>query len=121
MKKVLVVDDVKAIRNLIVATLSKSGIQMLEADNGRDAVTIAKREIPDVIIMDVMMPGLNGIQATTQIKADPLTKNCVVIMLTAKLTGEDKKAGFSAGASEFLTKPFGPKELMDKLDKYLSL
>ena len=86
MKKVLDVDDMKAIRNLVIATLRKRDVKMIEAENGEDAVTIAKQEKPDVIIMDVMMPGITGLEATRQIKADPDTQHCVVTFcLTCKI------------------------------------
>jgi len=119
MKKILVVDDFKAIRNLIIATLRKRDVRIFEAENGLEAIDIAKREIPDVIIMDVMMPQLNGFEATQKIKADPATKHSVVIILTAKKLDEYKEEGFCVEADEFLTKPFSPQELIAIVNKYL--
>ncbi len=117
MKKILVVDDLAEVRELVEKTLARDDRVVLKADNGESAVEIARREKPDLIMMDVMMPGpVDGLQATRMIKQDPDTKNCTVIMLTAKDAEADRVAGFEAGADDYFTKPFSPLELMRKVD-----
>jgi len=84
------------------------------------AVDIAKAEKPDLIMMDIMMPGdIDGLEATRIIKSDPETKDCIVIILTAKGQETDKEAGFAAGADGYFIKPFSPLELMRKVDEVL--
>jgi len=87
---------------------------------GEKKIEVAKAEKPDLIIMDVMMPGgMDGLEATGTIKNDPETKECTMIMLTAKGQDTDKKKGLEAGASAYFTKPFSPLELINKVEEIL--
>jgi len=119
MKKILIVDDQFELRELVEITLKSDDYQVFQAENGRQAIEIAKSEKPDLIIMDVMMPEMGGIEATRIIKSEPETKECIVLMLTAKSDEEDRQEGFTAGASGYLSKPFSPLELLHQVEKYL--
>jgi two-component system, OmpR family, phosphate regulon response regulator PhoB len=119
-KKVLIVDDQKEIRDLVEVTLSIENYLILKASNGEEAVGIARREKPDLIIMDVTMPGkLNGLDATRKIKSDPEAQGCKIIMLTGLDEEEDQKSGLQAGADEYFTKPFSPLQLINKVVEIL--
>ena len=120
MKKILIVDDDQDVRNLVEKTLRRADREIYTADNGEDGVTQAKTIKPDLIMMDVMMPGaIDGMEATKQIKDDPATKGCIVIMLTAKDGDLDRQKGAEVGADDYFAKPFSPLELMRKADEVL--
>jgi CheY-like chemotaxis protein len=121
MKKILIVDDQPEVRELVDVTLAVSDYQILKAASGEEAINIAKQEIPDLIIMDVMMPGsLDGLEATRIIKRDEKTKSCVILMLTAKGQKTDVEKGIDAGADGYFIKPFSPLELIRKVEEVLS-
>lgn len=119
MKKILVADDQLEIRTLIMVTLRGSGHETFAATNGKEAVEIAASKLPDLVIMDVMMPEMDGFEATKIIKSAPETKDCKVLMLTAKGQEADKIKGNEAGADAYFTKPFSPLELLQKIDEIL--
>jgi CheY-like chemotaxis protein len=116
MKRILVVDDQPNIRQLIGITLRAAGRQILEAESGEQAIALAHRARPDLIIMDLMMPGgMDGLAATEQLKADPGTRDCPVLILTAKAQREERERALGAGADDFLTKPFRLDILQQKV------
>ncbi len=120
MKKILIVDDQSEVRELVGITLKSEDYQIFKADNGEKAIKIAKAEKPDLIIMDIMMPGtLDGLDATRIIKNNMELKNCKIILLTAKGQQIDEEKGFKAGADEYFIKPLSPLELIDKVEKVL--
>jgi DNA-binding response OmpR family regulator len=120
MKRILIVDDEEEIRKLVAATLPKIHCEVLWAASGEDAVKIAKQDKPDLIMMDINMPGtIDGLQATRLIKGDAATKNCFIIMLTSFGADVDKQRGFDAGADDYFVKPFSPLELLRKIDEIL--
>ena len=120
MKKVLICDDYAEVRDLIEVTLSMGRYQILHAENGDKALEIAKTEIPDLILMDVVMPGkTNGLEATRIIKNDQETKGCKIIMLTSLGHDADRAAGLVAGADDYLIKPFSPLELIKKVEELI--
>jgi CheY-like chemotaxis protein len=120
MKKILIVDDQMEVRDLVEVTLRVEDYRILQAKNGKEAVDIAKAEKPDLIIMDVMMPGgIDGLEATRMIKQDPETKDCKVIMLTAKGQETDREQGIEAGAEDYFVKPFSPLDLIKKVEETL--
>ncbi len=120
MKKILIVDDHVEIRKLVEITLRVEDYQILQAKSGEEAIKIEKAEKPDLIIMDVVMPGkIDGIEATRILKNDPETKKCPIIMLTSKDDEEDVKRGLDAGADDYFTKPFSPLELIKKVEEVL--
>jgi two-component system, OmpR family, phosphate regulon response regulator PhoB len=120
MKKILIVDDHEEIRKLVEITLRVEDYQILQAKNGEEAIKIEKAEKPDLIIMDVMMPGkIDGIEATRILKNDTDAKVCPIIMLTAKGEEEDVNKGLNVGADDYFTKPFSPLELIKKVEEVL--
>jgi len=120
MKKILIVDDQKEVRELVEVTLSLEDYQIFQAKNGEEAVQLARLEKPDLIIMDVMMPGsIDGLEATRILKSNQTTKNCHVIMLTAKGQQDDRDKGLEVGADHYFIKPFSPLELIMKVEKVL--
>ena len=117
-KKILIVDDQLEVRELVEVTLRTGEYQVLQAKSGQEAVERARMEKPDLIIMDVMMPGgMDGVEATRAIKNDPETQGCNVIMLTAKGQEMDRKKGLEAGALEYFVKPFSTLELIRKVEE----
>ncbi len=120
MKKILIVDDQLEVRELVEVTLRSDDYQILQAESGEKAIELAKSEKPDLIIMDVMMPGgMDGLEATRTIKNDPETENCTIVMLTAKGQDSDREKGAAAGAADYFTKPFSPLELIRKVEEVL--
>jgi len=113
--RVLVVDDEPANVELIVRRLSGNGYETLTASNGHDAIAVATREQPDLILMDIMMPGLDGWQATRLLKGDPKTANIPVVFVTARDRPEDVAAGFEAGGMMYVNKPVEPVELFARV------
>jgi twitching motility two-component system response regulator PilH len=114
-KKILVVDDSPTERQYMLETLQKKGYQIVTADNGEEAIAKSKSELPDLIIMDVVMPGLNGYQATRQITRDDATKHIPVIMCTSKGADTDKIWGLRQGANDYLVKPVDAAALLAKI------
>jgi two-component system, sensor histidine kinase and response regulator len=113
--RVLIVDDEPANVELIVRRLTGNGYETLTASNGHDAIAAAIKEQPDLILMDVMMPGLDGWQATKLLKADPKTANIPVVFVTARDRPEDVAAGFEAGGIMYVNKPVEPIELFARV------
>jgi twitching motility two-component system response regulator PilH len=114
-KKILLVDDSPTERHFLSNLLTKQGYQVALAENGEEALSKAKLEKPDLIIMDVVMPGLNGFQATRAITKDDETKHIPVIMCTTKGQETDKVWGMRQGAKDYVTKPVNEAELLDKI------
>ncbi len=120
MKKILIVDDQKEVRELVEITLRADGYQIFQAKNGRDAIETVKAHKPDVVIMDIMMPGeLDGLEATRILKRNPDTHSVKIIMLTAKGQSTDFEEGFAAGADGYFTKPFSPLDLIKKIEEII--
>lgn len=119
-KKILIVDDQIEVRELVEITLMIGDFTIFKAESGEEAVQIAKKEKPDLIIMDVMMPGgMNGLEATRIIKSYPDNSGVKVIMLTAKGQKNDIEQGLKAGADEYFIKPFSPLDLIRKVEEVL--
>ena len=120
MKKILIVDDMAEIRELVNVTLRSVDRRIIEAKNAQEAIDITRAEKPDLIIMDIMMPGvMDGLQATRILKNDSETNNCKIIVLTAKGQKRDIEKGFEAGADDYLIKPFDPLDLIAKVEEVL--
>jgi len=111
-KKILAVDDERHIVRLIQVNLERAGYQVITAYDGREALKKIEEEHPDLVVLDVMMPYMNGLEALKQIRANPKTRNLPVIMLTAKAQDQDVFQGYSYGVDIYLTKPFNPVELL---------
>lgn len=114
-KKILVVDDSPTERHFMVDLLSKNGYTVVTAENGEDGIAKAKAELPDLVLMDVVMPGLNGYQATRTLTRDDATKNIPVILCTSKGQETDKIWGLRQGAHDYLVKPVNADELLKKI------
>jgi twitching motility two-component system response regulator PilH len=114
-KKILIVDDSPTDRQFFLETLSKQGYQCVTAENGDEAVAKARSEKPDLILMDVVMPGTNGFQATRAITRDEATKHIPVIVCTSKNQETDRVWGMRQGAKDYLVKPIDAKQLLAKI------
>jgi twitching motility two-component system response regulator PilH len=114
-KKIMVVDDSATERHVLGDLLGKNGFQVVYADSGEAGVANSKTEMPDLILMDVVMPGLNGFQATRAITQDPATQHIPVIICTTKGQETDKIWGMRQGAKDYITKPISAEELLGKI------
>jgi len=108
MATVLVVDDEEAIRNVVEAYLKAEGHSVLLAADGPEALTLFRRHLPDIVILDIMLPGLDGLEVLQQIRR---LSNAYVLLLTAKSDEVDRVIGLTVGADDYITKPFSPREL----------
>ena len=117
--KILVVDDEKDIQEFIEYNLKKEGYDVFLANNGIEAIEEAKRIKPDLILMDVMMPQMDGIQACQQIKSNPSLNKIFIVFLTARAEEYSELAGFDAGADDYIAKPIKPKLLLTRLSAIL--
>ena len=119
MVKILVAEDERDIRELIAYTLMFAGYDVIQASNGADAVSLAVKEKPDLILMDVRMPRMTGYQACEVIKQNPETKDTPVIFLSAKGQESEIQQGLGAGAVKYILKPFVPDELTAQVKNIL--
>lgn len=111
-KKILVIDDEKSIIELVTAYLRPEGFEVLTASDGSTGLKVARANKPDLIVLDIMLPGLDGIDLLTQLRRE---SNVYVILLTAKTEETDKIVGLSIGADDYVTKPFSPRELVARI------
>jgi len=121
MKKILIVDDQPDVRELVSVTLEIGPFHILTAENSEQALALARAELPDLMLLDIQMPGdLDGLDVCRLLKSDARTKGIHILMLTAKGQDWDKQAGRAAGADGYFVKPFSPLELMNQVDEVLS-
>lgn len=118
-QKILVVDDEPDIVELIAYNLKKEGYQVYTASNGQEAVTVAKRVMPDLIILDIMMPKMDGIEACRIMRAMPEFKSTFMIFLTARSEEYSEIAGFNVGADDYIAKPIKPRALLSRINAIL--
>ena len=118
---VLIVDDSRAIRQLLGRTLVAAGYRVLQAGNGREGVDLARAELPDLILLDIDMPVLDGLGAMREIKADPALGTIPVLFLTARTSGSDVAEGLGLGAQDYLRKPCEPEELLARVSTAVRL
>jgi twitching motility two-component system response regulator PilH len=114
-RKILIVDDSPTERHVLNDMLTKSGYEVVASDNGEDAILKSKSLKPDLILMDVVMPGLNGFQATRAISRDPDTRAIPIILCTSKSQETDKIWGMRQGARDYIVKPVNRDELLEKI------
>ena len=114
-KKILVVDDSPTERHVLVELLTKNGYKVITAESGEEGIEKAKSELPDLVLMDVVMPGLNGYQATRTLTRDDATKHIPIIVCTSKGQETDKIWGLRQGAQDYLVKPVYGDELLAKI------
>lgn len=118
-KKVLVCDDEPYIVESVSYVVRKAGFSVLVAEDGEAAVQVARKEKPDLVFLDIMMPRLSGHEVCRRIREDPETRHAYVVMLTARGQEEDERRAMEAGADEFMTKPFSPRKMKAKLFQVL--
>ncbi|OHB74426.1 MAG: two-component system response regulator [Planctomycetes bacterium RBG_16_41_13] len=124
MPKVLIVDDEPHIRLLLEQTLEdfeEKGVKIITAGNGKQALELIKKETPDIVYLDVMMPEMNGYDVCNAVKNDPTLKGVYIILLTAKGQEYDKKMGDDSGADIYMTKPFNPDVIIAKTASILNI
>src|SRR3954469_24777340 len=119
--RILVVDDIEANRNLITALLSRDGYRVESAVDGNAAFESVRRSPPDLVLLDVMMPGPSGFEVCRALKADPLTRLIPIVLITALQQSEDRVQGFDAGADDFISKPFNAHELRARVRSLLRI
>jgi len=121
MKKgtILVIDDEKDLIELVRYNLEKDGFDVIAATDGQSGLEVVKKHRPDLVVLDLMMPGLDGLQVCQQLRADPRAGRIPVIMLTAKATEADRIVGLELGADDYITKPFSPREVLARVKAVL--
>ena len=120
MTVVLVADDDADIRDLVAFKLEQAGFEVISVEDGQTALEQARSRQPTLAVLDVSMPGLSGIDVCRMLRADPATSGMLIIMLTARVQEQDVEGGFSAGADDYVTKPFSPRELVSRIQSLLS-
>jgi len=120
MTKILISEDEPDIRDLVAFTLRFAGYEVISSTNGEEAVQLAKKELPDMILLDVRMPRMTGYEACKRIKADPKLKDVPIVFLSAKGQETEIRDGMNAGAEEYLLKPFAPDQLTERVRSILS-
>lgn len=120
MKKILIVDDQPEVRELVRVTLEIGPYQIFLASNGAEALQLARTGMPDLLLLDIMMPdGPDGLEVCRTLKSDPSTAGITIVMLTSKGQDWDLQAGSDAGADGYFVKPFSPLELIQKVEEVL--
>jgi CheY-like chemotaxis protein len=117
--RVLVVDDERAVRAVCRVNLELAGLEVLEAENGEEALALVERERPDIVLLDVMMPRLDGWQVAGRLAADEATRGLPIVFLSARAAQEDRRHGAEVGAVGYVVKPFDPIELAPMLERTL--
>ena len=118
-RTILVVDDEPFICRSLTFVLRKDNYHVLEARNGEEALVAIREHKPDLVFLDVMMPKLNGFQVTQQVRSDPTLDSVKIILLTAKGQESDREVGKTAGANDYMTKPFSPTKILDRARQML--
>lgn len=113
--KILLVEDEPAIQELLAFNVAQCGFQAIQASDASSALAQIGRELPDMILLDWMLPGTSGVELARRLRADQRTRNIPIIMLTARTDERDKVLGLEAGADDYITKPFSPRELMARI------
>lgn len=116
---VLVVDDEKDLVELVTYHLEKEGLRCLEARDGERALQLARERLPDLVVLDLMLPGMDGLEICRKLRKDPKTSAMAIIMLTAKAEEVDRVVGLEMGADDYLVKPFSPRELVARVKAVL--
>jgi two-component system alkaline phosphatase synthesis response regulator PhoP len=121
LQKILVCDDEANILNIMDFSLEAEGFLVVAATDGDQAMQLAMSEEPDLIILDVMMPGNDGLTVCRELKQNPRTSHIPVLMLTARAGKGDRESGLAAGANGYVTKPFSPQRLVEKVNEMLGV
>ena len=118
-KCILVVEDQEDNRQILRDLLTNAGFEMIEAENGEEAVAFAQARRPDLILMDIQLPILDGYEATRRIKANPDLKSIPIIVVTSYALGGDEEKARLAGCDDYVAKPFSPRQLLAKIKEYV--
>ena len=116
---VMVIEDEKEIRDLLRYNLEKAGYSVAASGDGEQGLKLLFASRPDALVLDLMLPGLNGLEIVREVRAEPLTHDLPVLVLTARSDEMDKLLGFEQGADDYLTKPFSPRELVARVKALL--
>ena len=116
---VLIIEDDADIREIVEYNLKREGYRVFSESHGKEGLEAARRTSPDLIVLDLMLPGMDGVEICTRVKTDPLTRDTAVIMVTARGDDQDVVRGLDAGADDYVTKPFGPKALTARVGAVL--
>jgi two-component system alkaline phosphatase synthesis response regulator PhoP len=119
-KKILIIEDDPATSRLVDYSLNHHGYQVITSSNGMEGLRKARTESPDLIILDVMLPGMDGFEICHRLKADPATAQIPILMFSAKAQEIDKDTGIKVGADDYLTKPSAPSEIVSRVAKLLA-
>ena len=117
---VLIADDDEDIRALVSTILIKAGFNAEAVDGGVPALAAARREVPQIYVLDVRMPDMNGLEVCRQLRANTVTATSPILLISAESSTEDVAAGFAAGCDDYLPKPFSPRELVHRVDQLLA-
>ena len=117
--KILVVDDEPFICRSLSFVLRKGDYEVIEARNGEEAIAAIRTHRPDLVFLDVMMPKINGFEVTEKVRSDPDLANVKIILLTAKGQESDREVGKTAGANDYMTKPFSPMKILERAREVL--
>jgi len=117
--KILVADDEPDVLNLVTANLRAAGFDVLQAEDGPSALAAVREQVPGLLILDLMLPGMSGLEICRALKADPATATLPILMLTAKAEEVDRIVGLELGAEDYVTKPFSPRELVLRVKNIL--
>jgi len=120
MSTILVADDDRDILDLVAFKLGATGHEVITATDGATALTEARRVVPDIVVLDVAMPGMSGLDVCRELRADAVTTSVPVILLTARGQESDVEAGFDVGADDYIVKPFSPRELQSRVTALLA-
>jgi two-component system, cell cycle response regulator DivK len=118
-KRILVVEDQPDSRQIIRDMLAGTDYEITEAENGEEALTAIEKQRPDLILMDIQLPIMDGYTATNQIKANPALRSIPIIAVTSYALGSEEKKAREAGCDDYVTKPFSPRQLLAKIRQYL--
>lgn len=119
-KKILIIEDDPATLRLVDYSLKQEGYQTITATNGLDGIRKALSELPDLVILDVMLPGMDGFEICYRLRSEPSTEKLPILMFSAKAQEIDKETGARVGADDYLTKPSAPAEIIAHVEKLLS-
>ncbi len=117
-KVVLVADDDPRVRRLVKLTIGNE-YEVVSASNGEEALALAAEHMPELVLLDVNMPKMDGLQACKRLRDDPANMDLRIVMLTGMGSDEDRAKGIAAGANDYMTKPFSPRALLDKINELL--
>jgi two-component system phosphate regulon response regulator PhoB len=118
-KRILVIEDDRSLGDVLAYNLRQAGYEVLQSSDGQDGLTRAQLKAPDLIILDLMLPVLDGLEVCRRLRADAATRDIAVLMLTAKSEESDQLIGFTLGADDYVTKPFSVKVLLERVKSLL--